>query len=118
MGGGGGGGSCQGWRGNGGVGLGGGGGGFKVDVTEELNWGGGGSCQGWRVGGVEWGVISGGGLGQGGCDRRIEVIVKILGGGGGGGGGGGFGWIRVDVKEEYFVKIRKKNLGEWVVVCR
>ena len=44
-------------------------------------------------------------MGQGGCDRRIEVFVKIqkkknfLGGGGGGwgsgwgGGGGGSGWM-------------------------
>ena len=44
-----------------------------------------------------------GGGGQGGCERRIEVFVKIppkkLGGGGGGrgvvglGGGGGSGWM-------------------------
>ena len=46
--------------------------------------------------------------GQSGCERRIEVFVKIqkknfLGGGGGGGGGtvGGSGWgVRVDVNEE------------------
>ena len=46
--------------------------------------------------------------GQGGCERRIEVFVKIqkkkiLGGGGvgGGGGGSGSGWgVRVDVNEE------------------
>ena len=46
--------------------------------------------------------------GQGGCDRRIEVFVKIQkkkisGGGGGGGsvGGSGSGWVvRVDVNEE------------------
>ena len=44
--------------------------------------------------------------GQGGCERRIEVFVKIpkkknifLGGGGRGGGGGG-GGVRVDVIEE------------------
>ena len=34
--------------------------------------------------------------GQSGCERRIEVFVKIkkkkLGGGGGSGGGGGVGW--------------------------
>ena len=52
---------------------------------------------GFRVGGVRLG-------GQGGCERRIEVFVKIqkkiggggegLGlGGGGGGGGGGSGWM-------------------------
>ena len=57
-------------------------------------------------GGSVWG-------GQGGCDRRIEVLGKIhkkrnSGGGGGvsfffgGGGGGGFGLggVRVDVNEE------------------
>ena len=48
--------------------------------------------------------MGGRGRGQGGCERRIEVFVKIqkknfLGGGGGGGGGGsGSGWgVRVDV---------------------
>ena len=53
------------------------------------------------------------GWGQGGCERRIEVFVKIkkkiilffFGGGGGGPvGGGGSGWggggVRVDVNEE------------------
>ena len=58
-------------------------------------------------------VFSKGG-GQGGCERRIKVFVKIKkkkiffwGGGGGGGGGGlvggggvGSGWVRVDVNEE------------------
>ena len=47
----------------------------------------------------------GGSGGQSGCERRIEVFVKIqkkkL---GGGGSGGGVGWVvsgvRVDVKEE------------------
>ena len=45
--------------------------------------------------------------GQSGCERRIEVFVKIqkkkiLGGGGWGvGGGSGSGWgVRVDVNEE------------------
>ena len=62
------------------------------------------------VGGSVGGVGLGGG-GQGGCERRIEVFVKIqkkkFGGGGvrwGGGGGGGrsgSGWgVRVDVNEE------------------
>ena len=52
-------------------------------------------------GGVGWG----GGC-QGGCERRIEVFVKIqkknwVGGGGGGGvRGGGGGGVRVDVNEE------------------
>ena len=50
--------------------------------------------------------------GQGGCERRIEVFVKIqtkkeiiflrgVGGGGGGSGGAGWGWgVRVDVNVE------------------
>ena len=50
----------------------------------------------------------GGGSGwvcQAGCERRIEVFVKIqkkLGGevGGGGGGGGRVGGVRLDVNEE------------------
>ena len=58
------------------------------------------------VGGGEGGGV--GLAGQGGCERRIEVFMKIqkkiLGGGGGGvglwGGGGGGGGVRVDVKEE------------------
>ena len=58
--------------------------------------------------------VSGWGGGQGGCERRIEVFVKIQkknfffwggGGGPGGGGGGGVGGgvglgVRVDVNEE------------------
>ena len=70
-------------------------GGVRVDVIEELKflgkftkkkiWGGGG-CVGGGVGLVGWG--------QSGCERRIEVFVKIqkkkfyLGGGGGSGRGG------------------------------
>ena len=60
-------------------------------------------------GGSGWGVGVGLG-GQSGCERRIEVFVKIqkkiLGGGGGVGGGGsvggsGSGWgVRVDVNAE------------------
>ena len=55
-----------------------------------------------------WGVGVGLG-GQSGCERRIEVFVKIQkkkdfffwGGGGGGGSVGGSGWgVRVDVNEE------------------
>ena len=57
------------------------------------------------MGGVGGGVGLGG---QSGCERRIEVFVKIpkkkifLGGGGsvGGGGGSGGGGVRVDVNEE------------------
>ena len=46
-----------------------------------------------------------GGGGQGGCERRIKVFVKIqkknfLGGGSGGGGSGWWGGVRVDVNEE------------------
>ena len=66
-----------------------------MDVNEELKF-----------------LVGLGGGGQGGCERRIEVFVKIQkkhffwGGGvwwGGGGGGwvGGSGWgVRVDVYEE------------------
>ena len=60
------------------------------------------------------------GGGQGGCDRRIEVFVKIqkkylfffLGGGGGSGWWGG-GGVRVDVNEElkFLCKFKKKNFG-------
>ena len=50
---------------------------------------------------VRWGVGGGVGVGlggQSGCERRIEVFVKIqkknfLGGGGGGGSGEGSGWM-------------------------
>ena len=39
-----------------------------------------------------------GGRGQGGCERRIEVFVKIRGSEGGSVGGSGSGWgVRVDV---------------------
>ena len=52
--------------------------------------------------------MGGSGLGgQDGCERRIEVFVKIqkkniffLGGGGSGGGGVGLWVVRVDVSEE------------------
>ena len=59
--------------------------------------------------------------GQGGCERRIEVFVKIqkknFWGGGGGrgrvGGGGGGGGLRVDVIEElkFLGKFTKKFFG-------
>ena len=57
-------------------------------------------------GGVGWGGRGRVGGGQSGCERRIEVFVKIqkkknFGGGGRGGVGGGSGWgVRVDVNEE------------------
>ena len=68
-----------------------------------------------RGGGGRWGVGVGLVGGQSGCERRIEVFVKIqkkkifFGGGGRGGGGGGGGgvvgggvggWVRMDVNEE------------------
>ena len=72
-----------------------------MDVNEELSensifWG-------WEVRGGSGGGVELGGGGQGGCERRIEVFVKIQkkkNGGGGhrgiGGGGGrvvGSGWM-------------------------
>ena len=60
------------------------GGGVRVDVFEELNFlgkfkkkiGGGGWGRGLgRGGGLGW--WGGGGGGQGGCERKIEVFVKI-----------------------------------------
>ena len=76
-------------------------GGVRVDVNGKLKFlgkftkkkfsGGG----GWEEGQVGLGLV---GV-QGGCDRRIEVFVKIQnksgggsGGSGGGGSGGGLGW--------------------------
>ena len=63
------------------------------------------------------GSVGGGqGRGQGGCERRIEVFVKIqkknfLGGGSGGGGRVG-GGVRVDVNEiEVFVKVGGSGSG-------
>ena len=61
-----------------------------------------------KIGGGGGGVEGRVGLGvQGGCERRMEVFVKIQkkkksGGGSGGGtvGGGGGGGVRVDVNEE------------------
>ena len=51
---------------------------------------------GGSVGGVGVGLG-----GQSGCERRIEVFVKILFFGGGGGSVGGSGWgVRVDVNNE------------------
>ena len=61
---------------------------FYENSKKKKNLGGGGG----RWEGSGWG-------GQGGCERRIEVFVKIkkknifLGGGLGGGGGGGSGWM-------------------------
>ena len=88
--------------------------GVRLDVNEELKflrkfkkkimWGGGGGC---RVGG-----------GQDGCERRIEVFVKIhkkkFGGGGvrvwaGGGGGRVWGSGGCERRIEVFMKIPPKK---------
>ena len=63
---------------------------MKIQKKKKMGWG--------REG-------EGSGLGgQGGCERRIEVFVKIqkknLGGGGRWGGRGRVGGVRVDVNEE------------------
>ena len=77
----------------------------------------GGRGRGERSGGLGGGV---GLWGQGGCERRTEVFVKIqktifffLGGGGGGVGLGGGGGVRVDVNQElkFFGKFKKKMEG-------
>ena len=75
-----------------------------MDVNQELKFFGKFKKKNW--GGGEGGSMGGSGLGgQDGCERRIEVFVKIkkkkkkLGGGGRGGGGSGWG-VRVDVNEE------------------
>ena len=56
------------------------------------------------------------GGGQDGCERRIEVFVKIqkkdFGGWGSGWGGGGGGQGGCERRIEVFVKIQKKNWGE------
>ena len=78
-----------------------------------------------KLEGVRGGRVGGGG--QDGCERRIEVFVKVqkknlgggggggggLGRGGGGGGGGGGSGVRVDVKEElkFWGKFTKKKWG-------
>ena len=79
-----------------------------MKIQKKILGGGGVGCRG-KGGGSGGGV---GWEGQGGCDRRIEVFVKIhtkkIGGGGRGGSGGlglggGSGWcggVRVDVNEE------------------
>ena len=75
----------------------------------------GGGVGGRRRGGGGWG--GGVGLGgQGGCERRTEVFVKIRGGVGLGGDGvglGGGGGVRVDVNQElkFFGKFKKKKNG-------
>ena len=53
--------------------------------------------------------------GQGGCDRRIEVFVKILKKNWGGRGGRVGGGVRVDVIEEleFLGKFTKKKKKKW-----
>ena len=62
---------------------------YKIAVSKYQ-----GRCEQRSEGG---GGVGGWGRGQGGCERRIEVFVKIQkkfwGGGGGGGGGGGSEWM-------------------------
>ena len=72
-------------------------------------WGGSGRGGGGGAGG---GLVWGGGGGQGGCERRIEVFVKIKKKkiGGGRSGQGRVGGVRVDVNEELkFLRIYKKK---------
>ena len=51
-------------------------------------------------------VFGMGGGGQGGCERRIEVFVKIK---KNGLGGGGVGHGRCERRSEVFVKLKKKT---------
>ena len=100
--------------------------GVRVDVIEVLKFLG--KFTKKMVGGgvAGLGVASGGGGGrvgvggQGGCERRIEVFVKIqkkkiffFGGEGLGRGGGRVGGVRVDVNEElkFLGKFTKKKIG-------
>ena len=74
-----------------------------MDVNEELKF-----CENSKKNFFFWGGGSGGSVvgvglgGQGGCERRIEVFVKIQKKKNGGGGGrwGVGGGVRVDVNEE------------------
>ena len=65
----------------------------------------------WEGGGARGEGSCWGGGGQGGCERRIEVFVKIQKKNKFGLGGGG---VRVDVNEElkFLGKLKKKNWGE------
>ena len=71
---------------------------MKIQKKKIFFWGGGSGG-----GGGRWGVGVGLG-GQSGCERRIEVFVKIQKKkfffGGGSVGGGGEGGVRLDVNEE------------------
>ena len=86
----------------------GGGGGVRVGVDEERSY-----CENSKKIGGGGGQVGG----QGGCERRSEVFVKIKkkkwGGGGGGGRGSGQGGS--EQRNEVFVKIRKKIGVGWGV---
>ena len=90
--------------------------GVRVEVNQELKF----------FGKFKKKIGGGGGSGLGGqdgCERRIEVFVKIQKkkilflGGGGGGGVWGVG-VRVEVNQElkFFGKFKKKNWGGGVRV--
>ena len=70
---------------------------IEVIMKMGVQWG-----IGFFLGASGWMCRVGGGGGQGGCERRIKVFVKIppkkFGSGGEGGGGGG--GVRVDVNGE------------------
>ena len=78
-------------------------------MKKKIGWGAvGGLLGGWVRGGV--GLVGG----QGGCERRIEVFVKIQKKMGGGGLGGVRLGVRVDVIEELkFLGKFKKKIGGW-----
>ena len=83
----------------GGLGEGSGWGGVRVDVNKEMKFFG--KFKKKIGGGGEGGSMGGSGLGgQDGCERRIEVFVKIKKKNFFLGGGGGRGGVRVDVNEE------------------
>ena len=65
------------------------------------------------MGGGGGGVRFGGGRGQGGCDRKIEVLGKIHPKKISRGGGSRFGGVRVDVNEElsFCENSKKKKFG-------
>ena len=66
----------------------------------------------WGGGGSGEGSVWGGGGGQGGCERRIEVFVKIQKKNWRGGGRVGLGGVRVDVNDELkYLGNSKKNWG-------
>ena len=92
-----------------------------MKIQKNFFWGGGVGSGGGRVG--LGSRVRGG---QAGCERRIEVFVKIQkkklgggvrGGGSGWGGGGRVGGVRVDVNEElkFLCKFQKNKIFFWGV---